>query len=261
MLAVRFSVAGVLMYAWLRLRGIPNPSRQECLGSTVVGAFLLLGGTGAVAWAEQWIYSGVAALIVAVMPVWFVLLDWVGPDKRRPTTGIVAGLVLGLLGVVLLIGPVDIDLNGRQQLLGSLAVLGGTLSWSIGSVWGKHLQHPDSPWMNAALQMVMGGVLLLVAGTVKGEWVALEWNRFSFRSVLSLGYLIAFGSLVAFAAYVYLLKHAAPARVASYAYVNPVVAVFLGWLLADEHITLRTVIAASIIITGVALIVARRTKA
>ena len=258
MLATRFGVAGLLLYGWLRLRGMSRPPAVEWAGSAAVGGLLLVGGTGAVAWAEQWIPSGLAALIVTIVPVWMVLLDWLRPGGRRPTPPVVAGLLLGFCGVALLIGPVELGGGGRMQYLGAAAVLFGTISWATGSVLGSGLPHPAAPRMAAALQMSMGGLLLLVLGTVVGEWGRLDPSAVSSRSILSLAYLIVFGSIIAFAAYVYLLKVSTPARVGSYAYVNPVVAVFLGWALADEPVTARTLAAAAIIITGVVLIVTRR---
>lgn len=258
MLAARFGVAGLLLYGWLRLRGYTRPPRQEWIGSTAVGGLLLVGGTGAVAWAEQWIPSGLAALIVAIVPMWMVLLDWVRPDGRPPTAPVVAGLVLGLAGVVLLVGPVELGGGGRMQYLGAAAVVAGTVSWATGSVFGSSFRVPSVPRMAAALQMTMGGALLLTVGTLRGEWSRFDPAGVSMRSGLSLLYLIVFGSIIAFAAYVYLLRVSTPARVGSYAYVNPVVAVFLGWALADEPVTGRTLLAAAVIITGVVLIVSGR---
>jgi len=258
MLSARFLTAGVLMYGFLRLRGAARPGFRLWIGALVVGGLLLLGGTGAVGWAEQWIPSGLAALIVAIVPVWMVLLDWIGPAKHRPRPAVIVGLVLGLCGVALLVGPVDLAGGGRMVFLGSLGVVLGTLSWATGSVYGRHLPHPRSPWLAASMQMTAGGLLLCIAGTLAGEWARVHVSAVTTRSLLSLAYLIVFGSLIAFAAYIYLLRHAAPARVGSYAYVNPVVAVFLGWALADEPVTARTLIAAAIILTGVVLIVTQR---
>jgi drug/metabolite transporter (DMT)-like permease len=258
MLAARFGVAGLLLYAWLRLRGRPRPPAREWGGSAVVGGLLLVGGTGAVAWAEQWIPSGLAALIVAIVPVWMVLLDWLRPGGRRPRPPVVAGLLLGLAGVALLVGPVDLSGGDVMQLAGAGVVVLGTISWATGSVHGARVPVPRAPRMAAALQMCMGGGLLLLVGTVAGEWTRIDPGAMSTRSILSLAYLIVFGSIVAFAAYVYLLRVTTPARVGSYAYVNPVVAVFLGWALADEPVTARTLVAAAIILIGVGLIVSRR---
>ena len=226
-----------------------------------VGGLLLVGGTGAVAWAEQWIPSGLAALIVAIVPMWMVLLDWLRPGGQRPTGPVVAGLVMGLAGVMLLVGPIELGGGGRMQYLGAAAVVAGTVSWATGSVFGSSFRVPSVPRMAAALQMTMGGALLLTLGTLRGEWSQVDPAGISMRSGLSLLYLIVFGSIIAFAAYVYLLRVSTPARVGSYAYVNPVVAVFLGWALADEPVTGRTLLAAAVIITGVVLIVSGRRPA
>lgn len=258
MLAARFLTAGAVMYAYLRLRGYEAPTPRQWRGATVVGGLLLLGGTGAVAWSEQWIPSGLAALLVSMVPIWMVLLDWIGPARRRPSRAVLTGLFLGLGGVALLVGPVDLGEAGRMQFLGSIAVVFGTLSWAAGSVYGQRFALPASPRMTAAVQMSMGGLLLGVAGTALGEWARLDVGAVSLRSLLSLAYLIVFGSWIAFAAYVFLLRHATPARVGSYAYVNPVVAMLLGWALADEPLSARTLLAAAVIIAGVVLIVTRR---
>ncbi|MEJ2481872.1 MAG: EamA family transporter [Gemmatimonadota bacterium] len=258
MLAARFGVAGLLLFGWLRYRGMPVPPRREWAGSAAVGGLLLVGGTGAVGWAEQWIPSGLAALIVTIVPVWMVLLDWIRPEGRRPKAPVVAGLVLGFAGVALLIGPVELGGGGRMQYLGMLAVVFGTISWATGSVLGSRFPHPSAPRMAAALQMLMGGLLLLLLGSAAGEWGRLQPTAVSAKSVAALAYLVVFGSIIAFAAYVYLLRESTPARVGSYAYVNPVVAVFLGWALADEPVATRTLLAAAIIITGVVLIVSHR---
>ena len=260
MLFARFFTAGVLMYVFLRLRGEPRPTAREWAGAAIVGGLLLLGGTGAVGWAEQWIPSGLAALIVAIVPVWMVVLDWVGPEKRRPTGAVIAGLVLGLVGVAVLVGPVELSGGGRMQFIGSAVVVFGTLCWATGSVYGTRLPHPSSPWMSAALQMTAGGVLLMAFGTAMGEWARVDPGQVSPRSLGALAYLVVFGSLIAFVAYVFLLRYEAPARVGSYAYVNPVVAVFLGWALAAEPVTVRTIVAAAIILTGVVLIVRHRLR-
>lgn len=261
MLGQRFFIAGLLMYLWLRLRGSPRPPRGEWIGATIGGTLLLVAGTGAVAWTEQFIPSGLAALLVATVPMWVVLLDWWRPDGRRPTATVIAGLVLGLVGVALLVGPVDLRGSGRIELISAGVLMLAALSWAFGSVYTPRLELPRSSWMAAALQMTMAGVVLGLLGTAFGEWARFDPATFSLRSLLGLLYLIVFGSLIGFAAYVYLLKTTAPGRVASYAYVNPVVALFLGWALADEPISARTLIAAAIIIASVVMIVTYRSPA
>lgn len=258
MLGVRFFSAGILMYAWLRWRGAPRPRAREWAAAAVLGGLLLAGGTGAVAWSVQWIPSGLAALLVAMVPMWMALLDWLRPGGRRLGAPAAAGLLLGLTGVVLLIGPVDLSGGDRSLLLAAGVLALGSLSWSIGSVYSQKLPLPRSPFMAAALQMTTGGLLLAMAGTSFGEWARFDPAAFSVRSTLAVAYLVIFGSLIAFAAYVWLLKYSTPARVGSYAYVNPVVAVFLGWALAAEPISARTIVAAAIIIMSVVLIISFR---
>lgn len=231
MMGARFATAGSLLYLVLRVRGVARPSRANWKAATVIGGFMLLGGTGAVGWAEQWIPSGLAALLVAAVPMWMVLIDWLRRDGVRPGGRVILGLAIGFGGVALLVGPIDLSGANRMYILGSLAVLLGTLSWAIGSVYSRHVKLPASPWMASAQQMLAGGVLLLVAGTFLGEWRNLEAASISLRSILGWSYLVVFGSLIAFASYVYLLRVSTPARVGSYAYVNPVVAVLLGWAL------------------------------
>ncbi len=261
MLGTRFFLAGALMYAWLRMRGVARPTRANWKAAAVIGAFMLAGGTGAVGWAELWIPSGLAALLVAGVPMWMVVLDWLRPGGVRPGGRVVLGLIVGFAGVALLVGPVDLSGANRMHVLGSLAVLAGSLSWAIGSVFSRHVRLPESPWMASALEMLLGGLLLILLGTLFGEWGAFELSAISLRSSLGWAYLVVFGSLIAFGSYVYMLHNATPAQVGSYAYVNPVVAVFLGWTLANEPVGVRTLVAAAIIITSVTLIISFREPA
>ena len=258
MMGIRFIIAGSLMYGWLRVRGAARPALREWGAAALIGGLLLLGGTGAVGWSEQFIPSGLAALLVAMVPMWMVLLDWLRPNGRRPGVPVAIGLLVGFAGVMLLVGPIDLSGNGRAQLLALGALMLGTLSWATGSVYSQRLPLPESPYLAASLQMMLGGLLLVLAGSGMGEWTRFDPVMLSLRSGLAILYLIVFGSLIAFVAYAWLLKASTPTRVASYAYVNPVVAVFLGWLLADEPVTARTLIAAGVIIAGVVLIISHR---
>ena len=255
MASTRFLVAGGLLYAWSRMfAGAARPGRAQWNATAVVGALLLLGGNGLVVWSEQRVPSGVAALVVAVVPVFMVLIDWLRPGGARPTARVVTGLVLGLLGVAWLIGPDSLVGGGRVDLLGAAVLVLACLSWSLGSIYQRHAPMPASPALSTAMQMLAGGVALLVVGSALGEFGSTNVAAFSLRSLLGLAYLIVFGSIVAFSAYVWLLKSSSPARVATYAYVNPVVAVFLGWALASEPLTPRMLGAAVVIVSGVALI-------
>ena len=258
MAGVRFVIAGMMLYAWMRLRGAPRPTRANWIAATIVGGLLLLGGNGAVVWAEQRVPSGIAALLVATLPVWLVLLDWARPNGTRPSGLVLAGLAMGLVGVGALVGPATLMGGNRIDVIGALVLMGGSISWAAGSLYSKEARLPTSTALGMAMQMLAGGGLLLLAGTVAGEWSAVDLGAISTASAGAILYLIVFGSLIGFTAYMWLLRVAPPARVATYAYVNPVVAVFLGWLVLGETISARTVLAAAIIVGAVALIVSAR---
>lgn len=254
MAGVRFVVAGALLYAWTRrVRGVQAPSGTEWRAGAVVGGLLLLGGNGAVVWAEQWVPSGLAALLIATVPLWMVLLEWLA-GGARPTGLVVLGLVQGLIGVGLLVGGRELGVSSPATFIGGLAVLAGSFLWAAGSIYSRRAPLPAAPRMGTAVQMLTGGAMLLVAGLLLGEWATVDVHAISVKSALSLLYLIVFGSLVAFSAYIWLLRATTPARVATYAYVNPVVALVLGWALADEPLSPRTLLAAAVILTAVMII-------
>jgi drug/metabolite transporter (DMT)-like permease len=260
MASSRFLIAGALMYGWARLRGVPHPQRVHWEGAAIVGGLLLLGGNGILSWAEQRVPSGLAALLVATVPLWMVLMDSV---QRRavPAGQVIAGLLLGLLGLALLIGPGLWVGNSALDPVGLGAILLASFSWALGSLASRRVQLPKAPMMATATEMLAGGALLLVLSLALGEGGQLSLADISLRSALSLGYLILFGSIVAFTAYVWLLNNTTPARVSTYAYVNPVVAVFLGWAFAGEALTAQTLLAAAVIVAAVVIITTHREKA
>lgn len=251
MAGARFLTAGALLYGWARARGVPRPTRRQLRDGAVVGAFLLLGGNGAVVWAEQWVPSGLAALLVATVPLWMVILDWLQGGGARPSPGIGFGLVWGLAGVALLTGGLGAEAFEPRALVGGLVILGGSLSWAAGSIYARSATVPTAPRMATAVQMLAGGALLTVAGAGAGEWAGFDPGAVSLRSAAALAYLIVFGALVAYSAYIWLLGVTTAARVSTYAYVNPVVALLLGWALADEPLTPRTLVAAGVILSAV----------
>jgi drug/metabolite transporter (DMT)-like permease len=260
MAGIRFVIAGGLIYAWVRLRGGPRPGWLNWRAAFVVGGLLLLGGNGMVVVAEQWVPSGLTALLIATTPLWMVLLDW-AQRGVRPGLGVAFGLVVGLVGIVLLIGPDQVMTQGTNiHLGGALLILGASVSWAVGSIYSRRAALPASPLLATGMEMLGGGILLLLAGTLAGEWPRLNVAAISLRSGLALAFLIIFGSLVAFTAYVWLLKNVSAGRVSTYAYVNPVVAVFLGWALASEPLTTRTLIAAAVIVAAVAIITTYRAR-
>ena len=246
---VRFVVAGSLLYAVVRARGAAAPSAGHWKTAAIVGTMLLVGGIGGTTWAIQRIPSGVAALLVAALPMWMVLIDAVR-TASRPTLPVVLGLVLGLGGIAVLVGPNELG-SEPVDTVGALAVLGATLSWSAGSIYQRGAETAPDSLVNVAMQMLVGGALLLALSAALGERPALE--AASAKSLLSLGYLVVFGSLVGYSAYVWLLDVSTPAKVSTYAYVNPVVAVLLGWWLAGETIDARVILAGVAVVTAVIL--------
>ena len=255
MASARFLVAGSLLYAWSRfVSGAAAPSPANWRATAVVGALLLLGGNGLLVWSEQRIPSGVAALLVGTVPCFMVLIEWLRPGGSRPTGLVIAGLCLGLLGLAWLIGPDALLGGGRADFIGAVVVVLGSFSWAVGSIYSRHAATPPSPFLSTAMQMIGGGVALLLLSLLLGEPWAFDASAVSLRSLLGLGYLMLFGSIVAFSAYIWLLRVSTPARVSTYAYVNPVIAVLLGWALAGEALSTRMIIAATVIVSGVALI-------
>jgi drug/metabolite transporter (DMT)-like permease len=256
MAGARFVAAGLVLWAFANFRGwAPRwPSAREWVAGTVIGALLLLGGNGAVVWAEQRVPSGIAALLVATVPLWIVLVDWARPGGRRPTLGVAVGLLLGLAGLVLLVGLDGLRGTGGVDLLGALVLTFGSITWAVGSILGKRMPLPKHAIAATGLEMFCGGVLLFALGAAVGEFGTFDPSAVSTRSLLAWGYLFTFGSLIGFTAYIWLLGVVSPAKASTYAYVNPVVAVLLGWAFANEPLTARMFVAAAIIIAAVALI-------
>ncbi len=260
MAGARFLVAGGVLYGWRRLRGDPAPGRLQLRSAAVIGLFLLLGGNGCVVWAEQRIPSGIASLLIATVPLWMALIDLVRPGSPRPTRWALAGVLVGLVGVLVLIGPDQLGASRQIDLVGAIVIVGGALSWSIGSLYSRSAPLPSSPLLGTGLEMIFGGVGLFLLGTVTGEWSHLSAASFAFKPLASLVYLIVFGSWVGFSAYTWLLRAAPTSLVSTYAYVNPLVALALGFLLGDEPFTWRVFLAAAVIVGAVAMITALQPK-
>ena len=253
MAAARHLTAGVVLLALSARRLERWPSRAEWRDAAIVGV-LLLTANGAVAWSEQRVPSGTAALLVATVPLWMVLMDWLRPQGRHPGRGVLVGLALGFIGLVTLVGPGVLTGHGAVDRLGALALLLGSVSWAAGSIITQHQRHGPVPLFTVGMQMVCGGATLLIIATLNGETARFSLAHVSLVSWLGWGYLVTFGSLLGFTAYAYLLRATSAARVATYAYVNPVIAVLLGWAIAGEVVTSRTLAAAAVIVAGVAII-------
>lgn len=244
MAAVRFLVAGVLLFAFLRLRGAPAPNRKQWLGAAALGLLLLVGGNGGVTYAEQWISSGLAALAVGTIPLWAAL--FAGLWGKWPARVEWLGLGLGFVGIVLL----NMESNIQANPLGAIVLFLAPICWAFGSVWSRHLTLPKG-LMASAAEMLVGGAVCVLLSLALGEHLS---GPPTGRSLLALAYLVVFGSLIAFSAYLYLLGRLRPALATSYAYVNPAVAVALGVGLAGEQITLTGILAMLAILSAVVMI-------
>jgi len=254
MVGTRFIVSGVILYAWARWRGSPRPTSAQWKDATVTGALMLCCGNGAVSWAEQRVPSGIASLLVAVVPLWMVLVDWLRPRGERPRAVVVVGVIVGLVGLAVLVGPASLSGKGEVDSAGAIVLILGSLAWAAGSVFNRHGSRPDSAAMSTGLQMIGGSIALLLLGLMRGELAQLHVREISAASWAGWIYLVTFGSLVGFTAYIYLLQTVSPAKASTYAYVNPLVAVLLGWAIAGESVTVRSLGAAAIILAGVAMI-------
>lgn len=260
MAGTRFVLAGLVLYAWVRLRGgSVKETRSQWGTAFVVGGLMLMGGHGAVVWAEQWVPSGLVSLLVSTVPLWMVFSDWLW-NKHKPDVRVVAGLVLGFLGVILLAGGVESLGVSSVDAIGAVIVVFGAFLWANGSLYSRSVKLPSSPLLATAMEMIAGGTLLLVASLVTGEWMRVRLDLVSERSLVAWVYLVVFGALVAFTCYIWLLKTCSPSRVSTYAYVNPIVAMLLGWALAQEPITTRNTLAAVIILASVVIITTHQTQ-
>lgn len=257
MAGVRFLIAGAILYLWLRLRGAERPKLIHWRSALVIGGLLLLGGNGGVSWAEVHVPSGLAALLVAAVPLWMALFDWIRPGGVRPTGLTLLGLVIGFAGVALLASQAESSGTG-PQLIGILALLVATCCWALGSLYARSAPVPSMPLLGTGMEMLAGGAVLVLVAGITGEFGQVHFAAISLKSLLALVFLILFGSLIGYSSYVWLLRHVSAARVSTYAYVNPVVAVFLGWAFASEPISWVTLVSAAVIISSVALITVSR---
>ena len=251
MMAVRSLTAGALLFGWARLRQGERPAKGHWPAAAAVGTVLFLGCHGLLAWAEQTVPSGVAALVLATIPVWLMLLDWAS-GGARPHGQSIVGLVLGLIGLLVLIGPSP---GHGTPLLGLLALAVSAFAWAAGSILSRRLPHPPSLVLASGMQLMCGGVSLGVVGLALGEAHRVDAGVLAPRAVLGFAYMVVVASLIGFTAYMWLLRVSTPARVGTYAFVNPVVALLVGWAIGGETLDARTLGASAVIVAGVALIV------
>ena len=257
--SVRFLVAGAIMYAWLLARGEAKVTQRQILTCATSGILMLVGGNGLVCWAEQFVPSGITALIIGTVPLWIVMVGWIGFQDDVPSNKIVFGLLLGLAGVVLLIKPTGIS-GESISIPGLIAIMFACFFWAWGSYLSKSPTMPKSTLLSVALQMLIAGTVLLLVSLGLGEPISMDWSKISAKSLGSLAYLIVFGAIIAYTCYGWLFRNVSAVAVSTYAYVNPVVAVILGYYLANEEITLVTVIGAGLILFGVLLVSGRKRR-
>lgn len=255
---IRFLVSGILLVIWQRSVGASMPTRRQWVSTAIIGTLLLLGGNGLVAWAEQFIPSGIAALIIGSVPMFLVVAEAIRPNGVKPSLQGIVGLLIGFVGIFILVGPAEISgSTTKLNPFGVAALLAACLFWATGSIYSKTADLPKSSLMNTGAQMLMGSIGLFLVSIFSGELSGWDISAVSSRSIYGLLYLIFVGSLIGFGSYVWLLKNAPISLVATYAYVNPIVAVLLGNWIGDEPLEPRIWLAAAIIIGSVIFINSR----
>ena len=252
MVGTRFLAAGGVMYVWLRARGAEKPTAIHWRSAAIIGILMPVLGTGVVVWSEEKVPSGIAALLVAIEPLWVVLLLWCRPGGKRPSAWVIAGVTLGLGGLYLLVDPGAA--KQKADLIAEGILLLAALSWAVGSLYSKGAPQPKTRFLGTGMEMIVAGVILIAAGLVTGEASHFSMATASAKSWLALLYLITFGSIIAYTAYLWLMRTVNATLVSTYAFVNPVVAVFLGWAFASEPLNGRMLLAAAVIVGAVALI-------
>lgn len=257
--ASRFLVSGALTLLFLRMRGVPNPNLKQWKNSAIIGCLLMVGGNGLVMWAVQKIPSGIAALVVATMPLWMTLLDWIFYRGPRPTTRVMVGLGMGFVGIAFLLQPDQLFAGQFEFHLPSMiALFLAPIFWSIGSLQSRQIDLPNNVFMVTALESLGGGFVLMLLCIGMNEPARYDFNEITLRSIGATCYLAIFGSLLALTAYSWLLKNVSVARVSTYTFINPVIAVVLGWLILGENVSWQTTVAVLLIVLAVILIVTKK---
>lgn len=255
MAAIRHLAVGLIFYPLFRRATREKPTPAQWRTTILTGLLLLLCGNGALSWAETRVPSGIAALLVASVSLWMVILDWLRPGGARPAPRVMIGFILGFAGIALLVGPAHLGGAERTNPLGAVILILGSLAWAAGSIYSRHNPIPHSPLLGVAMQSLSGSAGLWLVALATGELRAFHPAAVSLRSWLAVLYLIVFGSALGFSAYVYILRHSTAPRVATYAFVNPVIALFLGCSFGGESLSLRTLIASGTILVAVLLVI------
>jgi drug/metabolite transporter (DMT)-like permease len=259
MAGIRFTVAGLIFYGWCYLRNESKPILADWRRAAISGILMVVCGNGMVTWSEQLISSGFASLIVATVPIWMVILDWVQSGSNRPNRTTIAGIVLGFIGVSMLSGVdkailIDQTRHGGSVILGVSVLTFAAISWAAGSLYSRKVKSSVSLQFSIGMQTIIGGLVLVVIGSLQGEWRRISFDEVSLLSISSLGFLILFGTLLAYSAYFWLLQVSTPAKVGTYAYFNPLVALFLGAIFVDEPVTTHMLIGTVFILVSLVMV-------
>lgn len=255
MAGIRFTLAGILLYGWSYWRFDKKPGLSDWGKAAIPGILMFVGGNGILTWSETFIPSGLAALIIATVSIWMVVLDWLFFSKKRPDKITLLGIAIGLAGVAILTGVGnEVLINGGSIIMGIIVLTLASMSWAAGSLVSRNLKSQISLQFIISIQMLAGGLALILIGSIKGEWAEVSFQTISLQSFFAVSYLIILGTLLAYSAYLWLMRVSTPAKVSTYAFFNPLIAVFLGWLLIDEPITLKTIIAASFILISLLMV-------
>jgi drug/metabolite transporter (DMT)-like permease len=255
MAGIRFTIAGILLFGWSYWRFDKKPGLSDWGKAAIPGILMFVGGNGLLTWSETFLPSGLAALIIATVSIWMVVLDWFFFSKKRPDKLTLSGIAIGLAGVALLTGVGDeVLINGGSVILGILVLTFASMSWAAGSLVSRNLKSATSLQFTISMQILAGGLALLVVGSLQGEWAQVSFQAISLQSFFALSYLILLGTLLAYSAYLWLLRVSTPAKVSTYAFFNPLIAVFLGSILLDEPVTLETIIGALCILVSLLLV-------
>jgi drug/metabolite transporter (DMT)-like permease len=255
MAGMRFTISGILLYGWCYWRYDKKPDLADWGKAAIPGILMFVGGNGSLTWSEQFLPSGLAALIIATVSIWMVVLDWIFFSRKRPDKFTLSGIAIGLAGVALLTGVEDeVLINGGSVILGIFVLTFASMSWAAGSLYSRNLKSSTSLQFSISMQILVGGLVLILIGSLQGEWSRVSLHTISVQSLFALSYLILLGTLLAYSAYLWLLRVSTPAKVSTYAFFNPLIAIFLGWILLDEPLTIETIIGAFFILVSLLLV-------